>query len=326
MATLLQLSNVGDYERGQAAAGIALQRSALLANIDQNSGYEEEAHDFDYRTIEGAASLQPRARGGSYSATDKSPGAKQTGELSIYGDRIDIDISDIRDAMEGRRSIDSWLDKRITRDVRNWVKMFENELFEGDGTGDKIVGLAKLLDGTTLPGFSTETAVINAVSALSTSPNSLDISSGNDANQKAFLESLMEWIREVENPSALYMNRSLYGRMTTLAHEHHIRGEARDQFGNPVPTFDGVPMVPMLDGSIKNDEPDDATSPVDETTSLYIVSPAEASFSLVTNSGLEWDEKDWQEAKESAYYKWELRSNWKIEEKDSLRRVRNIKL
>src|SRR5690606_4044452 len=101
----------------------------------------------------------------------------------------------------------------------------------------------------------------------------------------------------------------------------HILGETRDQFGNPVPTFGGVPFIKLLAGSITNTEPDNAGTPNTNTTSLVITSAGEGRVSVVTNSGLDFRDIGELEGKESERMTWEIRSQTKVEEERSILRV-----
>lgn len=326
MANLAAVSQLGDSERGPAALARLIEISPLIRFLDQHGAFELDATDFDWRPEDGTTTVKTRALGGAYTASTQTPSAKQTGELAIHGDQLDIDISHIADADRGIRDLGTWIDKRLGSLYKSWAKGFEAKLIYGDHTATpaEIKGLHNIFDGSTnLPGFSI-TGVVDAASALSGTPDSFDLS--NSANYDAFLELVQNTLAQVEDPRGIACNKELYARMSTIAREKHIRGEARDQFGRPVVTFDGVPLIKVLDGTITNTEDDNAATPVAETTSLDILSPGEQRLSIVTNSGLYFNEKLHLESKESGEITWEVRAQWKVEEKNAMRRIRNIKV
>lgn len=327
MARLSALSSLGDGDRGGAALTRILEASPLIRFLDEQNAFELDTHDFDYRPDDGTTTVKTRALGGSYSGSTQTPATKQTGELAIHGDQLDIDVSHVADDRRGQRDLNGWIDTRLARMIRSWAKGFEAKLIYGDHTAGppaEIKGLNRIFDGSTnLPGFGI-TGVVDAASALSGSPDSFDLSTA--TNYDAFLELLMNTVAQVEGATGIACNKETYARLSTIAREKHIRGEARDRFGNPITTFDGINLIKVLDGTLTNTEPDNAGTPVNETTSLYILAPGEQKLSVVTNSGLEFDEKLHLESKESSRIRWEMRGQWKIEEKNAARRIRNIKV
>lgn len=321
---LAQLSQLNS-ERGRAALAELLDRDPFLRFLEANSAWEEDATDFDWRPIDPSQALQTRAIGGEYIPTDATPGTRQTDTLSFHGFSIDIDETHIADANRGLRDLDQWLSKEITRRIRKWSKLFGNALFVGAGTTTLLKGLSKILDGTTdLPGYAGETGVIDAADWLTGTPDSFDLS--NSANWGTFIEKLIRYRLSVPGAKGMAMSPELYARMYTIAQSKHILGEQRDAFGVPVATFAGLPMIEMIEGSILTTEPDNNVSPATNTTSLYLMRPGEMDLSLVSNSGLQFDDDIDLEKKESRRVKAEIRAKWKIEEKDSIRRFRNIKL
>ncbi len=304
-----------------------LERSAYIRFLDQHSAFEELATDFLYRPTDDTATLRGRSLGGSYTVTDKAPPALQSDKLAFYGEAIDVDESHEADAARGLMDIDKWLDKMLRKTVRDWAKKYENAIFNGAGTGTPLPmkGLSVLIDGTTdIPGFTGYKAIANAADADPDSGKSFDLSKA--ANEDAFIEALTLWLTQVDNPQGIVMNKEMFARMTTIARRKHMLGESRDLFGVPVPTFNNVPMIQALDGSITNTEDDDTAEPLEVTTSIYIQSPGEMKYSIATNSGLHFHDVGELEGKESQRMRWEIRSENKIEEKDVILRVRNIKL
>jgi len=305
---------------------VVLQSSPFLAFLETASGWEEDATVFDWLPVATAlATIDARGIGGSYTPLNAAPGTRLTGQLAMHGGSVDIDISHLADARRGLRDVDAWFAKELQVRLKAFAVGYEKLLFEGTGQNNQIKGLRNIISGSDLPGHTGTTRLANAQEAVGGTAKSCDLTNAN--NYGKFVEYLYAQIVKVDNPLGLVMNTSLYARMWTIARKEQILGETRDLFGVPVATFNGIPMIRVLDGTITNSEPDDTdTTPKNETTSLYIMSPGERRTSLVTNSGLYWMDYDHVENKESGREKWEIRAAWKIEDPMSVLRVRNIKV
>lgn len=324
MARFGQLSNLRGSQRGTAALAKLLLVSPLMRFLDQQSGYEEDATNFKYKVKEGTMSVQTRDLGGNYTSATLTPVGNQNGVLYLHGFQIDIDQSHLADDARGLQDLAGWIDNELPDEVDSFARLYEALLMNGSGSGSpsEIMGLKTILSGSNITGYSVNN-LINAKDAAS-SGTYLDLT--DPANYDAFVEYLVGWLEQVENPTGILMNGALKAKMYTVAKKQGILGQSLDQFGKPVDTFNGVPMVKLLDTSILNTEPDDTpTTPLTNTTSLYIVAPQEKNLSLVTNSGLDFEDYDKLEAKQSGRLKGEIRAAWKIQRKNSVRRVRNIK-
>lgn len=328
MARLIPISRIeSDSEYGQMAAGLMLQHSPFIRWLDNRSGFEVDATDYDWLPADDTANMQARGRGGGFTEESIAPGSKQTDSLKIHGDKIAIDETDLADIRLGLRDMDSHFRKKIIRRVRDFARDYEALMFNGDGTGNNLKGLETIFDGSAdLPGLGI-TGVINAKDASQdSSPTSLDLGLTDNAdNQQAFMEFMSQWLAEVPNAKGIVCNRKFQGRITTIAHLHRNISITPAQGFGQIVSIDGVPLVPILDTAISNTEPDDAEPVVNNTTSIWLLDPGEMKFSLVTNSGLFWKDHDWED-KESDGWMWEIRAAWKVEEFEVARRVRNIKL
>lgn len=333
MANFKSVSRTNGFQRGNDAIGILLTNSPLLNFLDSFSGFEKDGTAFDWRPVVEAASLASRAVGGSWSATNLTPASKQTGALTIQGSRVDVDVSHLADRDLGITDIPVWFEKQLKKELINFAKSYEIQLMIGTGISTAFKGLTTILDGSTaLPGYSGVYRVTNAANySVDTTPKSLDITLGATnytKNIKGLLECLYQSFADLDRGAGMgmLMNAAMYARLQTIARNEHILGEDRNLFGVPVSTFNGIPMIPLTSGAILSTEDDDTTTPLEVTTSLYLMSPGEMRSSLVTNSGLEYWEYDFMQAKESGSEKWEIRAAWKIEEPKSVLRIRNIKI
>lgn len=325
MANLAQLSTGIDSERGRASIAAMLEASPFLAFIDQQSGFEEKGTAFLYQLVLGAATLQRRAAGGEYTPEDRTPPSNLAGSLAMAGFSIDVDRSHRADEARGLLNVDNWINTELYKSVRKFAKSLETDCFLGSGSGSprQMSGLKTIMDGTTdVAGFTGNKMTLNAADYLT--GDSFDLSSA--SNYDAFIEAFELWISLLDNPSGVVCNRQAAARLTTIARVKHILGEQRDAFGNRQNTIAGIPIIRVLDTSILNTEPDDAGTPVNETTSLYLMQPGEGLISLATNSGLQFDDLGTLEGKESERVKGEVRIDTLIQDENVVRRVRNIKL
>lgn len=329
---LKSVSTLNGSANGVTAIANMLSASPLLNVLDAKGAFELDAQNFDFLPVTSTGSIQKRAVGGSYTGTDIVPASKVAGALAIYGGRIDIDRTHIRDAEKGLRDIPSWFQKAIKKEHIIFAKNLEDKLMNGLGTSNDVKGISKILTGNDLPGYTGANRVINANDySKITNSKSFDITlalsdTDKPKQRETFIEMLIYATSMMDGVPVMLLNSTMLGRMTTIAKKEHILGEDRASFGIPVSTFNGIPMIRLNEGSITNTEDDDtATTPLTNTTSLYLASFGEFNFSLVTNSGLDYTESKWMQTKEADSEKWEMSVAWKIEEPKSALRIRNIK-
>lgn len=326
MATLASLSTLNGSARGQAALGILLERALMLRFMEQNSAFELDGTNFDSYPVTGVGSLQTRPIGGAFTPTLKLPGERLPGQLAIYGDKIQIDITHRADAARGLRDLDVWLEREASARVRDIAAKLDKAILDDPGTGTTMKGLGRILDGTALPGFGGPTGVKDARD-FGGSGDSFDLTAAAATGQHdAFIEGLQQALFMVPDVKGIVVNRRMGARISTLARRAHMNGEARDLFGRPITTFNGVPIYTVSDTSVTATEPSNGGTPALNTTSVYLMSPGERKLSLVTNSGLYYQEWDHLETKESSQEMFELRMAWKVEDPESVLRIRNIKL
>lgn len=322
---LAPISTVGDSERGRAALALLLTADPFLAHMDAVGAFEQDTMAFNWRPDTATATLQGRDLGGAYTPADQTPAALQTAEQALMGDSIKSDIALIRDQELGGNKMELWFDKRLRTRFTDWAEKLGVRLWQGSGTGAprQMKGLLKIYDGTAdLPGFTGEKGVLEAHTMAGVA-NSLDVTA--EANWDDFIRVMISAMAKVKNPTAICCNKELYSLITIIAHEKHIKGESRDQFGNPVTTFNNVPIICLADGCITNTEPDAAGSPVNNTTSLFISGLAEGRGAVVTNSGLYFNEQKRPGTDQIELIDWEFRGEWKFEDKRAMRRIRRIK-
>lgn len=330
MATLASLSRINSPSgRGRQAVGMLLQESPFLRFMESQSGWELQATSATWQPDDlNNKTISPRAIGnGEQSAAQNvAPASLVASTLYAYNANFDIDQSYVADQSLKLANMDAFLLKELRRRIRALATTMEAEIMKGSGTGGAMKGLKTILNGTdSLPGYASVTRVVNAQEVTGGSTKSLDLTVR--TNDAKFIEWFALQLAKVKNPTGIVCSPLMAARLDTIARTNYLAGETRDLFGIPVKTFATVPIVPVLNGSITNDEPDDTVpTPNDVTTSIYIVAPSEQSLSLVTNSGLEYVDFDALESKQSMREKIEIRLAWKIELPESVLRIRNIKI
>lgn len=305
-------------ERAQMFISKVLEESALLRGLN-NFGLG--ATDHVYRPSAGSQSLAARALSAAYTPAAMTRDALLNGPLKIHGFEITYDTSYERDHQLGIGvDVNPWLEQQLTDKAITTADGIESLIISGSGSGDNIKGLKTLLDGSTnVPGLGI-TCVINA----KVTGDSFDLS--NAANHDLFMEQFEKWKREVKGASAIILNASLAARLTTIAKKHHAYTTTMNDFGVQVERIDGIELIVVDDSVITNTEPNDNGTPVNDTTSMYILRNAEGHWTIRTNSGLAVWDKDEIEDKPSSMFRFEITGFNEIKTKYAIRRVRNIKL
>jgi len=326
MATLAQLSagNIrSESGRGTAALAMLLSGSNFLNYLERNDGWELDATNFSWTPTTATSTAPARALNANYSTSDRAFPSAQTGTQALHGDSVVTDRAYIRDVEAGLRARDTQMEKDIRKRLKDFGAAYETLLFNGSGSSNNIRGLKTILSGSDLPGYTGITRLKNAKDVAS-SGDSLDISAA--AGQKKFIELLRTQLKEVDNPTGIILNASMWARIESAAYEARMIIPATNEFGQPILQFSGVELVLVNSATIALNEPDDNGTPVENTTSVYIMSPGEQRLCLVSNSGLEYYDWDHMDNAEKGREKWEIGAAWKIEDPNSILRIRNIKM
>ncbi len=327
MATLASLSTLkSESGRGTGAVGHLLSVSPFLRYMEQVSGWQEDSTKFSYETTEGASDAPARALNGDYTANNRERADPLAGALRFHGDSFATDVSLLADAERGLRNYDKWLEQTSTKQVRAFGKKFEQLVFQSDGTGNSIKGLNAIFNGTDdIPGFTGYKGVVSAADSVGGGAVSMDLSV--TANKKKLIQLLKRELALMENPTGIIMHPDLWTEIEDIAVElKYVTMGSPDTFGDAFPKFRNVPVIGVLPTTISLEEPDDTpTTPLENTTSIWIMGPGEEIFSLRSNSGFYYIDWNHPANKMQGVEKFEIRSAWSVVEKDSVRRIRNIK-
>ena len=326
MPRLTELSNI-ESQRGRDALATLLEVSPYVAYLEQNGAFEEEPTEYEHTPATGTQDVGTRTLyGPNYNATDIPYQTRQAGTLAFHGFEQHIDRSIIADRDRGLRGVDRYLARHLPKKQRSFSRGYEQKSLTGDpGTNaGEMTGLLTLVDGVTnVPGIGA-TMSIDAADWLPGAADHFDLTV--EANQALFIEKLMTTIPYVPMCNGLVMNHTLQGLLTTIMHRLHVMGEARNLFGEIVTAFNQKPLVGVRESSIGNDFPDVAAATV--TTKLIISAAMPGYLSVVTNSGLEfqdWDEADELDDNNERRVRCEMRSNTKIDDDEAVIVIHNIK-
>src|SRR5574343_29134 len=264
MPKLEQISTISqDSTYGASALATILAESPLLQVFEQNAGFELDAVDFSYRTNEIAKAAEARARGGAYTPSDMTLGTPNAKSQAMYGGRVDVDIQDIISAQKGLSSLQNVFEKRLRSALKSWARSYEVALFQGAGTSNTIAGLKTLINGTDdVTGMpSGEKCLVNAQTFVGGTAKSFDLSVS--TKYGLFAEKLFESIlTKTENAKAIICAPAMAARLTTVARTLHQYSTSENLFGQPVATFNGIPIIAVKSESILLTEPDDTGTPL----------------------------------------------------------------
>ena len=330
MANITPISTL-PTERSRRMLALLLSTSPFFQFIERRGGFELAATDFDLYPNAGESDPQKRGVGTGYSQRSETPPSRESETLGFHGDRITIDRSHLADDRQTLRPIQTWVPKRLRKKVRHWAKGVEKLAFQGSGvddnTGREVMGLLTLLDGTNVPGFS-KPMVIDAADFVSADVNHLDLTK--ESHRKAFRRALEQILPNYDNPGLL-CNRQLASTISGIAQDARRYDTDPDDIFGMVERVFGFELVRLVDGTITNTEPDNASTPNNVTTSLVIASPEEGQYSVATNSGLyvkdELDDvPDADNTDAGREIEWEMRFENAVQDEYVLLRIRNIKV
>lgn len=299
-------------ERAATFVSRVMEESPLLRAL---MNFVWRATEHKYRPAAGGQTLNPRGLGGSFTASDLTPGQLQSGMLAIAGFILHYDEAYEKDHELGLGiDMDSWLDQELAERAVDTAEDIETRLLSGDGTNDDIKGLLEILDGETdLPGLGI-TGVIDGGETQDT--DYLDLTDENKFSE--FLELFEKWKQELREAGILITNRSMAAKLTTIARKFHQYSWDRDAFGERIEMIDGIPIVRVID---------EAMPLADGVGDIILAANREGHWNIGSNSGLAfWDVGELPTEKMSRAVKFEVRAKHEIRTKRAIRRIENIRV
>lgn len=224
-----------------------LDRIPLLPIEGNAYAYNEEA------TLPG---VEFRAVNAAYTESTGTVNQK-TEALVILGGDADVD----RFLVQTRGNLNDQRATQTKMKVKAAVYKYQDTFINGDVAVDANAfdGLKKRLTGT---------QVIDAAN------NGLAVVGADDNARHAFMDKLDEAISAVPGtPDALYMNKSIKGKLASAARRLGFWDRQRDEFGRLIETYNGIPILDIgkkADGTeiISQDETQGTS---DLASSIYVV-------------------------------------------------------
>lgn len=333
MASLKSLSK---YINGQAGADLMraiFNNSMFLTWLESVGGWELDATDFDWLNVGGTADLRNIAESGTwgeFSAINST--ARKTGSQAIYYDGFTVSSMRNIDQDRGLRQQDNWIYKTRLAKHRAFARALEKAVFVDDGTSNKMVGITKRLDGTRLIGYEDTNLWTDdeakrkfnaAKKAKSPTAKTMDLT--DEANFDGFIELMYEAKAKMDNLKGIVIPDALRPRLTTILRKTGLL-TPNQNYEREIVNFDGTPIISVPNSVIPQNEPDDTATPLTNTTSMYFLSPEEQRFSIVTNSGLWYNEYNHRENKYQDKEMYGINMQTKIEDNKAVLRVHNIKV
>jgi len=223
MADKVDQTVVDEFRRG------SLLLDALTFDNAVAPGTGGSTLTYGYMRKKTPATAQFRALNSEYTPQEASR-EKHTAELKVFGGSFQID----RVIANSSGTIDE-IDYQLKEKIKAATNLFHNAVINGDSATDTncFDGLNKALVGT-----NTE---INTSSYID-----LSTSAALDANYKAFLDALDEFLAELGGkPNMLMGNSKLITKIKQVARRAGYLTQSEDAFGKKVDSYDGIPLIDL---------------------------------------------------------------------------------
>jgi hypothetical protein len=315
---IAQISNLGS--RGASLLALIIQVAPFLQAAEFRLDASSHLVIKDADTSTGTAA---RAEGNDAQIDAQVP-TTTARSLALYTREISIDEVRTLDKNVGisPAGLKLFADRRLTGLAGKLAIEIQDDCFIGLDASNEMLGLGVFVKDATSGGQTTKLGFTTAELAAMNTQISLQLN--DTTNQNSFVESLIKEISNVPGANALVMNSNLYARMSTIAYRIGAAGETRNSFGQPVKTFNNVPMIAVPTTTITQTESDGSNS---DCTSMYILRFAEdQGVCFNTNSGFAFTdfpdnpELPGQKARMSFYL------NLVCERTDAMKRLSRIRL
>ena len=180
---------------------------------------------YGYIQLKTPATAAVRAVGAEYTPGEAKREKKTTGAV-IMGGSFQVDR-----VLQNTAGAADEVAFQAEQKIKATANFFHNMVINGDSEEGGFDGLKKLLNGTA-----------NEL----TSEVSLASSQELDENYNAFLDEMDAFLATLDgNPSMLLMNTGMLIKLRSIARRAGYYERTRDDFGNFVETYAGIPMVDM---------------------------------------------------------------------------------
>jgi len=321
---IAQISQLNDRAAGLLTSMI---ETAPILSIAE---FQEEASDHLLATgRETKSGSGIRNEGDTANRTAAAPDVSPR-KLRLFSREVSVDnvrIQDVKRGVTAPQGLKNFYDSQLKVEALGIAEEFQDESIVGTDTTNgggkyRMLGFSEFVkDGnaaaqTSRFGFST--------SDIAAMNSQLSLKLDTEANQNAFVESLMKLIAQVPGANAIMLNSNLSARLTTIGKRLGAAGETTTTFGTKVKTFDGKPIIELPTTAISQTESDGTNS---DCTSLYVVRFAEHTGAAFTsNSGFLF--QDFAETSQlpSGVARLEIFANLAVLRRNAVRRMSRIRL
>ena len=207
-----------------------------------------------------------RAKGSDWAGATPISHTPTSAALGIFGEPVTIDKFEKQTHMDipalktaKMRSVG----KALAKDLVKYV-------FTGSGASNQWKGITPIV----------ETSGLGIEVALAT--NGLDLNT--TSNWQTFFMTLNEYIAAY-NPSVIAMNPTFWTWFTWVAEERHALTWAKNEYGQMIHYYNGIPIIPIRGSAIPSTETQGTSS---DCTSLYLLKFGELSdITIYTTMGID---------------------------------------
>ena len=269
MPITLAEAKVGMVDKVNQAVADSFRRSSLLLDMLQFDnavapGTGGSTLTYGYQQLKTPSTAAKRTINSEYVAGEAIK-EKKTVDLAIMGGKFQIDRVIIDTAGSAEE-----LGYQAEQKIKATANLFHNLVINGKAATDGFDGLSELLKGT-------ENEITSAV----------DISTGAnmEANGQALLDELDALGLMLDGkPSAYLMNRDALNKVRGIARRAGYYERSEDSFGNPVETFNGIPMI-NLEQFFNGSKSVDVIPTTAGKTDIYAVRIAQDGFHGISPTG-----------------------------------------
>lgn len=269
MPITLAEAKVGMVDKVNQAVADTFRRSSLLLDMLQFDnavapGTGGSTLTYGYLQLKTPSTAAKRTINSEYVAGEAIK-EKKTADLAIIGGKFQID----RVIIDTAGSADE-LGFQAEQKIKATANLFHNLVINGKEATDGFDGLSELLKGTE-----------NEISSTT------DISTGAnmEANGQALLDELDALALSLDGKaSAFLMNRDMLTKVRGIARRAGYYERTTDSFGNPVETFNGIPMI-NLEQFFNGSKSVDVIPTTAGKTDIYAVRIAQDGFHGISPTG-----------------------------------------
>ncbi len=318
MANIAQVSNLSSA--GQGLLSIMIEQNPILRVAEFKPDTSTYNNLPNKLASSGAAA---RVEGGTLVRDAQVPNSASK-NLALYGREISID--DVRKLDKNITGSPSGLRLLMARRQKLFAGLLAtevcNDMTAGTDAANRMLGLSTFVKDADAAGQTAALGFTQAEQAAMLTQVALQLNTAD--NQNAFCELLDKEIGKVPGANAILLNTNLKARLNTIARRLNAYGQTLDQFGVPVDTYNGIPLVTTTLTGITQTETDGVNA---DQTSLYIVRFAEElGTAFSTNSGFYFQDFPDLEVAPQGMSRLQFFLNLSVDCLDGVRRLSRIRL